>query len=143
MSGVLGCAFVLFDLDVFFTAKLAREYFNWPAPKVVYGITLEDIKKELAQGNLVITPMAGRILQNPYYRRPGPIYHMVVVRGYTEKEIITNDPGTRRGEGFRYLNDNFFNSLHDWPFEFGKKIPKEEAARGILDGQKAMIVFEK
>ena len=42
---------------------------------------------------------------------------MVVVTGYDSqtKEIITHDPGTIRGENFRYGRDVFESALQDYP----------------------------
>lgn len=134
-----------YDLSVEKTVELAKEYFGFEKIYVKNKITLEDIKDELSKGNLVIVPTAGRLLENQYYRHPGPVYHMLVVRGYDDKEqeIITNDPGTKRGQGFKYTYQNFFNSIHDWPLPFGQKITKEQAAKEILSGEKAMIVVER
>lgn len=96
------------------TAKIARKYYGFESTEVVYDFTIEDIKKELAQGNPVLVPAAGRQLGNPYFRRPGPLYHMLVIRGYTKDKFITNDPGTRRGEKFVYDYDVLMNAVHDW-----------------------------
>ncbi len=134
-----------YDLNVAETVRLANQYFN--IEKIYYTSvkSLNDIKYQLSQGNLVITPMAGRMLDNPYYRQPGPVYHMLVVKGYNEEEIITNDPGTRRGADFSYLNDVFLRSIHDWPFSLKEKqdLSKDEKAQEILKGEKMMIVVEK
>jgi hypothetical protein len=128
-----------YDLPAAKIAELARDYFQIKKVRLEYGIELEDIKKELSKGNLVLVPTAGRLLENPYFRQPGPYYHMLVVIGYNEKEIITNDPGTKRGRQFKYSNDNFFNAIHDWPGPLGST--KDEV--NILAGRKAMIVIEK
>ena len=37
-----------------------------------------QIKEFLMAGKLVIVPAAGRQLGNPYYKAPGPVYHMLV-----------------------------------------------------------------
>lgn len=97
------------------TATVAREYFGYKKVKVVPGpLTADAIKKEIAQGHPVILPMAGRLLGNIYYRRPGPYYHMLVVKGYTTTEFITNDPGTKRGQNYRYPYDTLLNAVHDF-----------------------------
>jgi len=134
-----------FDLNAENLVKLAKKHFGIKNIWAEYNISLKEIKEELSKGNLVITPMAGRLLKNSYYRRPGPVYHMVVVIGYDNKKIITNDPGTRRGKNFKYSYSNFFESIHNWPFELGQKedLSKEEKAIEILKGQKVMIVIEK
>ena len=101
--------------------------------KVVDNITVNDIVSELSQGNLVIVPVAGRLLANPYFRHPGPLYHMLLIIGYDKNagQFITNDAGTKRGKGFRYNFSNLEKSLADWNKE--KKEP--DSAR------KAMVVI--
>ena len=77
--------------------------------------TVEDIKTQLVAGRPVLVPTAGRLLGNPNFQQPGPIYHMLVVRGYTAKgQFIVNDPGTRRGEAYVYDFDTLMNAMHDW-----------------------------
>lgn len=100
--------------------------------KVVYDINKEALKEALARGNPVIAPVAGRELGNPYFTAPGPLYHNLVLTGYVGNQIITNDPGTRRGENYRYDLDVLFEAIHDFPGN-----PTE-----IRKGRKAMIVIE-
>lgn len=123
------------DLTAKKTAKLIRDYYKYYKIKVRYDIKVEEIKKELAEGNVVITPMAGRLLGNPYYTRPGPAYHYMVFKGYNDPrgEFITNDPGTKRGRDYRYKYDVAFQAIHDWT---GSK-------ETITQGRKAMIIFSR
>lgn len=114
------------------TAQILREYYSINNVSVRHDISITDIKKELGQGKLVIVPAAGRLLGNPFFKQPGPIYHMLLLIGYTKDTIITNDPGTKRGEGFRYKNDVLFNAIHDWT----------GSDDTIAQGRKAMIVVE-
>jgi len=139
-----------YDLPVEKIVELAKEYFKIEKVKVIYNIeSVEQIKEKIAAGNLVLVPAAGRLLDNPYYRQPGPVYHMLVLKGFDKKGIITNDPGTKRGEDFRFKEDNLWLAIHDWPagigrpLEFGQEISKDEAAIKILEGQKVMMVVEK
>lgn len=135
-----------YDLNVSNTVRMGREYFNIQKIYFTSVNSIEDIKYQLSKGNLVITPTAGRLLNNPYYRSPGPAYHMLVVKGYNEKQIITNDPGTKRGADFKYSYDNFFQAIHDWPFslEEVKFLSKDEKAEEVeLQGERMMIVVER
>lgn len=120
------------DLTAAETAKMIEQYYGYKA-KVVYDININDIKLEISKGNPVIIPAAGRLLGNKYFRVPGPIYHMLVVIGYDADEIITNDPGTKRGEGYRYTYNTFYNAIHDWTGD-------EET---INQGRKAMIIVSQ
>lgn len=119
------------------TARILREYFGFERVEVQYDITLQDLKREVAAGRPVIVPLAGRKVGNIYYRRPGPVYHMFVVRGFTDDgRIITNDVGTQHGENYPYDEEIFFNAIHDAPSSGDGMLTEEEIERG----RKAMIV---
>ncbi len=96
------------------TAELAREIWGYEKVEVIYDFTMEDIKTHIYQGRPVILPTAGRMLANPNFRAPGPLYHMLVVKGWNTENIITNDPGTRKGENYQYSPDVLFEAIHDW-----------------------------
>ena len=73
------------------------------------------MKKALSENKAILIPVAGRMLGNPYFQSPGPIYHMLVIKGYTKDgDFITNDPGTRNGENYIYSPEVIMNALHDW-----------------------------
>lgn len=110
------------------TAEFIKELWGYGRVDVVYDITIDDIKEQVAQGRPVILPTAGRLLGNPNFKAPGPLYHMIVVRGWTEEMIITNDPGTRKGEEYVYAPDVLYNAIHDWN------------GGDVDSGRKAMIV---
>lgn len=112
--------------------KLAEDFYGLKNLKIIYDFGQDDIKKELAKNNPVIIPAAGRELGNPYYTPPGPLYHNLVLIGYSGSQIITNDPGTRRGEGYRYDINVLYNAIHDFPGDLNK----------MDQGRKAMIVIE-
>lgn len=113
------------------TARMLTEYFGRTKVSVRYGadVTIESIKRQVAAGHPVILLAAGRLLPNPNFKQPGPLYHALVVRGYTKNGlIITNDPGTHNGKNFLYAPDALLNAIHEWN------------AANILDGKKVMIV---
>lgn len=78
--------------------------------------TFEDIQAILNKGHLIIAPFAGKYLGNPNFRNGGPIYHMLVIKGYdaSKMQIVTNDVGTRNGENYVYDWNVIENALHDW-----------------------------
>ncbi len=92
--------------------SILKDYYKLSSQVVPYDPTV--IKQEILAGRPVILPAAGRLLGNPYFRQPGPLYHMLVIKGYEENEFITNDPGTKRGLNFRYPTINFDRAVHDW-----------------------------
>jgi len=96
--------------------NILQLYYNIES-ELSLNVSVDSMKEALDAGHVIIVPAAGRMLKNPYFSGRGPIYHMLVVRGYDEntKEFITNDPGTKRGEGFRYSYSRLLNAIHDWP----------------------------
>lgn len=118
------------------TLKVMKAYFTYENAFVKYDIGIADIKAELARGNAVIVPLDGRKVGNPYYTPPGPPKHKLVIRGYDDatQEFITNDPGTKRGEGYRYNYDVLENALVDYPTGINES---------IIEMRTAMIVVQK
>ena len=117
------------------TAQIMQDYFDYYNVEVKEDIVAEDIINQLLNGNLVIVPVNGRKLGNPYYTPPGPLEHMLVIIGYdfNTGEFITNDAGTRHGEKYRYKENILENALQDYPT--GYKEP-------ILEIKKVMIVVK-
>lgn len=97
--------------------RIIKGYFNYDRASVLSDVTITDIQKQLAAGNIVIAPFNGQALGNPYFTPPGPARHMAVITGYDKStdEFITNDPGTRHGEGFRYATAVLFAALREYP----------------------------
>ena len=116
------------------TSRILSEYFSYGNRVHLLQLTnLDTIKTEIAAGRPVIVPAAGRLLGNRYFKSPGPVYHMVVVTGYDEDEIITNDPGTQHGAGYRYPADQFWNAIHDFV---------DRTDEGMATGAKVALVVD-
>lgn len=99
------------------TAKMFRDYYGYANVQERSGINTTDIRKEILSGHLVIVPINGQILNNPFYTPPGPYHHMLVVIGYDSatEEFISNDVGTRHGEKYRYAASRLAAALQDYP----------------------------
>jgi len=95
------------------TAQMITDYYGLKAA-VQEGYTFADIKDQINLHHVVILPVNGQIIGNPNYTQPGPIYHMLVVRGYTATGLITDDSGTRRGQNYPYTFDILHNAGADW-----------------------------
>jgi hypothetical protein len=115
--------------------RLFKGYYKYDQIEVKYDVDAQKIKEELYHGNLVIVPLNGRAIGNPYYTRGGPERHMLLIIGYDSKtkEFITNDAGTRHGQGYRYRVDRVISSIRDYPT--GDHLP-------ITQERKAMIVVK-
>lgn len=105
------------DTDTTDTIKLIQDYYGYMHAEAHTNISAEDIKQELARGNLVLAPANGRKLGNPNYTAPGPLQHFLVIKGWDTKtgQFITNDPGTRNGENYRYAENVLTNALREYP----------------------------
>lgn len=105
-----------YDTNVAETAKYFTEYLGYDTDRIQFieNPTIDELKTLLANGIPIIAPAAGRELGNKFFQTPGPIYHMLVITGYDKNEFITNDPGTRRGEGYRYDQEVLIQAIHDW-----------------------------
>ena len=98
-------------------AWIFNDYFKYNKVIIKNNITIDDIIVELENGNLVIAPMDGQKLGNPYFTPPGPETHMIVIRGYDPlaKQFITNDPGTKRGKAYNYDETILYNAIRAYP----------------------------
>ena len=112
------------------TARVIREMLGLKA-EIIENPKVEDIKAAIAADKLVLVPSAGRQIGNPFYKSPGPLYHMLLLKGYTPDKFITNDAGTKRGENYPYKFETVLNANHDWN------------SGDVLNGAKKMIfVFQ-
>lgn len=119
------------DTDVVQTAAIITDYFKYPKVIIIENPTAGQIRQAVASGKPVLIPAAGRLLGNPYFQQPGPLYHMLVVKGYTSAgKFIVNDPGTRRGADFVYNETVLMNAIHDW-----------HGDENIAAGRKAIIII--
>ncbi len=118
-----------YDLSGADTLLLTQKYFPRMQVALVKNVTTDDIKNALFKGNTVIIPANGQKLRNPNFTAPGPLYHTLLIRGYdpTTDEFITNDPGTRKGNGYRYAADIIFDAMQDYETGYhGKLFPDEK-----------------
>ncbi len=111
------------DLTITETAQLANKYYQFNF-RLIENIDEEKIINELRMGNPIIVPAAGRNLNNPNFRSPGPLYHMLVIKGYNNGFFITNDPGTKNGQDYLYKTEVLLEAIADWTDNgpIGKKI---------------------
>ena len=116
--------------DIDQTAKMIREYFKFTDFKIVENPSVDQLKQYLSNGQVIVAPFAGRQLKNPFYTGQGPLYHMMVIKGYDKTHFITNDVGTRRGHNFIYPYQRIMTALREWHDV------------DINKGKKRVIVFE-
>lgn len=119
------------DTNLTQTKKLITRFFKYPNVEIFSLASPDDIRRELAAGNIVIVPAAGSLLGNPHFVSPPP-YHMLLINGYDDAthEFIVEEPGTRFGENYRYRAEVLWNAIHDWTGD----------ETTVQYGQKGMIV---
>jgi hypothetical protein len=132
-----------YDTNIKINKEIGEEYFGMTSLKILEDFTIEDLKGELAQGGIILIPTAGRELHNPNFKAPGPLYHNLVIVGYDDEAVvdsagrsvkgifITNDPGTRMGENYKYDQQVLYNAIHDFPGDVNK----------ITEGKKRALVL--
>lgn len=120
------------DTSIVDTEAILRDFLSVETTEVKRGITATDIREALADERIVIVPTDGRKLKNPNFRAPGPPRHMLVIVGYdtVTDEFIVNDPGTRKGEGYRYPVNVLMDAILD--YETGKHAPATSKDRVML-----------
>lgn len=100
--------------------KLINDFFPWEA-EVVINPSKQQLIAELENGRPIILPVDGKILQNPNYTADID-YHVIVLSGYDfeNDEFISQDPGTKNGQNYRYPSTVIMKAIHD--FIPGQKI---------------------
>ncbi|MAE68561.1 hypothetical protein CL635_02010 [bacterium] len=121
-----------YDVSLDELAEIIEEYYEYET-RISDDVSKESIMHELAKGNPIIVPAAGRDLGNPYFSGQGPWYHMLVITGYNWRHFITNDPGTKRGQEYKYKHRVLLDAIHDWTGV------KEE----IRTGPKRMLIINR
>lgn len=88
-----------------------QEYYGLRAEVVPY--TAPAVRQAIDSGQAVIVPLYGRALGNPHFKKPGPRYHMAVIKGYKDNFFIVHEPGTRYGKNYRYSEATLNRAVHD------------------------------
>jgi hypothetical protein len=76
--------------------------------------TENDLKTALVNHHPILLPINAKLLGNPKYFDNGPLYHMIVLRGFRGDTFIVNDPGTDGGDGNEYSFATLKNAGADW-----------------------------
>lgn len=109
-----------------------EDYYKYSNVRHARDISKEDIIAALHDNSVVLLPMNGQRLGNPNFSPPGPERHMLLVRGYDPKtdQFITNDPGTRRGESYRYSSETIMDAILAYPTGYHE--PADESLKEML-----------
>lgn len=97
------------------TVEMITKNYGLPT-QIIENPSFEDLMKSINAGRLLVAPFAGKMLENPNFNNGGPVYHMLVIKGYeaSTQTVITHDVGTRNGEDYKYEWTVLQTALHDW-----------------------------
>lgn len=116
------------------TLKLFKDYYGYKNAEIRRDVSVGSIKKEIASNKLVIVPVDGTKLKNKFYTSPGPFVHKIVIFGYDDRfgEFITHDPGTIRGDSYKYSYENLIESVRDYNTGLAEPIDSVKAAMIVI-----------
>lgn len=97
------------DLNLNQLGELAKGYWGYDY-KIVKNIDEEAIKEQIAAGNPVMVPVMTHSLKNPHYN-VNDSYHILLIKGYDEKGVITNDAGIKEGKNWHYTWDILWGAI--------------------------------
>ena len=95
------------------TTKMAEGAFNLKITQI-QNFTEADLKTALSNNYPILLPINAKLLDNAQYANGGPVYHMIVIRGFKGDTFIVNDPGTDSGDGNQYPFSVLQNASADW-----------------------------
>lgn len=95
--------------------ELADEFYGYNT-RVVDG-SVDNIKKELINGNPVILLTTAAYLKPEKNDYPEMGYHILVATGYDEMGWIVHDPGTYTGENTHYSYGIMENAMTDYNYK--------------------------
>lgn len=96
------------DLSLERTGQLAKAL--WGYQYEVLPATRENIRAQITMGRPVIIPVMTRSLENNYYGA-GTVYHEVLIKGYKDDGVITNDGGVAQGKNWFYSWNVMFQAI--------------------------------
>jgi hypothetical protein len=109
-------------------AKFANDYYGYKNSKSFNNITVNDIKSQLAAKNLVIVPVMTHSLLNLHYGAKS-VYHYVLIKGYNQDGVVTNDAGIKEGENYFYSWDTIFSAI--------------DAQTPVMNQGRSMLIIKK
>jgi hypothetical protein len=95
------------------TAQMAQGAFGLKVNQLK-NFTENDLKTALTNNHPVLLPINAKLLGNTQYKNGGPLYHMIVLRGFKGDTFIVNDPGTDSGNSNTYLFDILQRASANW-----------------------------
>lgn len=105
------------DLTIDRTGQLAQAFYGYHYQ--VLPATRESIQEAIAAGHPVVVPVMTHSLQNPHYG-PKTVYHEVLIKGYTEAGVVSNDAGVQEGKDWFYAWSVLFGAIDAQSAQMGQ-----------------------
>lgn len=122
------------DTSINDTAKLWQGFYGRPS-KVIENPTAGRLKRGIDAGHTYVVPINGeKILTSLPYSDPAKLpAHSILLVGYNEArgEFIVNDPGTWRGQGWRFNQEDLMAAIRDYPS--GNEAPVTKTDMRVLE----------
>ncbi len=97
------------DLKITELGEFVKEYYGYNYEHSS-KTTKEDIMGTISTGKPIIVPVITHALQNPNYG-PNPSYHVLLIKGYNQNGVITNDAGIKEGKDYFYSWETLFSAI--------------------------------
>jgi hypothetical protein len=92
--------------------------FQWDNQKVFWEVienpTIELIKENIFKWNSVIVPLYWKWLSNHLFNNWWPIYHNLVIKGYTEDIFIVNEVWISKWDWYKYKQSELMNNIYNY-----------------------------
>ena len=95
------------------TTKMAEGAFGLSVTQIP-NFTEAALKNALINKHPILLPINARLLPDTHYANGGPLYHMIVIRGFKGDTFIVNDPGTDSGDGNQYTFTTLQKAAANW-----------------------------
>ncbi|MDD3145496.1 MAG: C39 family peptidase [Candidatus Gracilibacteria bacterium] len=103
--------------------------------EIIENPAIEIIKENISKGNPIIAPGYGKGLSNNLFLGGGPIYHNLLIKGYTEQNFIVNEVGVSKGDGYNYKINEIMENIHN----FDEKL----YPNNFIEGKKEILILYK
>jgi len=82
--------------------------------EIVKNPSIQIIKEHLTKWNLIITPLYWKWLSNNLFIGWWPIYHNLIIKGYTEQNFITNEVWVSKWDWFMYKQSELMENIYNY-----------------------------
>ncbi len=82
--------------------------------EIIENPTIQIIKEHISKWDLIIAPLYWKWLSNNLFRGWWPIYHNLIIKGYTEQNFITNEVWISKWDWFMYNQEELIKNIYNY-----------------------------